>query len=259
MYSQRQESILKFLSEVKVAKVDQMAEMFGVSIETIRRDLIVLEMEGAIQRTRGGAIFGKLRAREIEFEKKLGISQLEKIAIAKLACQHIDDGDALAISNGSSNLAFARVLAEQKNNLTVVTNSSDIADILNENPTSQVFVTGGRQRKHNKSLVGSGCIDVLDGFRVDKAIINIDGMTIPDGITQYNVDESAVLRKMLDISHTKIILAESSKFEVVVLNRVCKADEIDCIFTDWNVPNQEIARWTEKGVRLFVAKKQLPQ
>lgn len=256
MYTQRQESILKHLSDVKVARVDQMAEIFGVSIESIRRDLIVLETDGAIQRTRGGAVFGKLRAKEVEFEKKLGASQMEKIAIAKLACQHIDDGDALAISNGSSNLAFARVLAEQKNDLTVITNSSDVADILNENPTSQVFVTGGRQRKHNKSLVGSGCIDALDGFRVDKAIINIDGMTIADGITQYNVDESAVLRKMLEISHTKIILAESSKFEVVVLNRVCHAREIDLIFTDWNVQNQEISRWAEIGVHLYAAKKQ---
>ena len=117
-------------------------------------------------------------------------------------------------------------------------------------------MTGGRQRKHNKSLVGSGCIDALDGFRVDKAIINIDGMTIADGITQYNVDESAVLRKMLEISHTKIILAESSKFEVVVLNRVCQAREIDLIFTDWNVQNQEISRWAEIGVHLYAAKKQ---
>ena len=91
---------------------------------------------------------------------------------------------------------------------------------------------------------------------MDKAIINIDGMTIADGITQYNVDESAVLRKMLEISHTKIILAESSKFEVVVLNRVCQAREIDLIFTDWNVQNQEISRWAEIGVHLYAAKKQ---
>lgn len=255
MYSERQNKLLKYLTEVKSVRVDQMAELFHVSIETIRRDLIDLETDGMIRRTRGGAVFGKLRAKELEFNKKLEENQLEKVAIADLACQYIDDGDALVISNGAANIAFAKALAEQKKDLTVVTTSQDVADIINENPTSTVFVTGGMQRKHNKSLVGSITVDCLDKFRVDKAVLNIDGLTIQDGITQYSIDETAVLRKMLEISHTKMILTESSRFEVVALNRVCNTQEIHYIITDWDMPFGEIGNWEAKGVKIIVAKR----
>ena len=80
MYSKRQEKIIQYLSEVKFAKVEQMAELFEVSVETIRRDLLELEKDSSIKRIRGGAVFNTLRAREMEFDKKLENRQLEKIS-----------------------------------------------------------------------------------------------------------------------------------------------------------------------------------
>lgn len=257
MYSERQNKLLKYLAEVKSARVVQLAELFQVSIETIRKDLIDLEIDGMIRRTRGGAVFEMSRARELEFNKKLEEAQLEKVAIANEACRYIDDGDALVISNGAANIAFAKALAERKKDLTVVTTSPDIANIINENPTSTVFITGGKQRKHNKSLVGSLAVDCLDKFRVDKSILNIDGLTIPDGVTQYNIEETAVLRKMLEISHTRIILTESSRFGVAALNRICRAEEIHLIITDWDIPSGEVVKWEERGIKTIAAKRKL--
>lgn len=254
MYNNRQKNIMQHLAEVKFARVDQLAELFNVSIETIRRDLLDLEKEGSIQRIRGGAIYNKLRAKEIEFEKKLEENQLEKIAIAKLACEYINDGDAIGLSNGSCNVALAKHLAETKKNLTVITNSPDIAYELNENQTFSVLITGGNLRKHNNSLVGYPCIEFLNAFNLDKALINIDGLSIKDGVTEYNQDERAVIRKLLSISHTKMILTESSVFGIVALNRVCQAEEIDYIFTDWAIQQREIKEWSNIGTRILTAK-----
>ena len=253
MYSKRQEKIIQYLSEVKFAKVEQMAELFEVSVETIRRDLLELEKDSSIKRIRGGAVFNTLRAREMEFDKKLENRQLEKIAIARMACEYINDGDACVISNGTTNLALARCLSEKRNNLTIITNSPDIAAVLNENPTNHVFLTAGYLRKHNGSLVGSMCLECLDYFKVDKTILSIDGISIENGVTEYNTEEAAVLRKMIHIENIRVILCEFSKISKVALNRVCKAEEVDFVFTDWNISAKEIKAWSDVGTKVIPA------
>ena len=122
MQNKRQEEIVRYLSEVKFSKIEQLAEVFQVSIETIRRDLLELEKDSSIKRIRGGAVYNNLRAQEMEFERKMEKHQMEKQAIARLASEYINDGDAIAMSNGTTSLALARCLAERKNQLTVITN-----------------------------------------------------------------------------------------------------------------------------------------
>lgn len=79
------------------------------------------------------------------------------------------------------------------------------------------------------------------------------GISIEDGVTQYNTEEAAVVRKMLDIGHTKIVLCEYSKFNEVAFNRVCPAEYIDCIFTDWNISPKEVKSWGDINIKVMVA------
>lgn len=92
MQNKRQGEIVRYLSEVKFSKIEQLAEVFQVSIETIRRDLLELEKDSSIKRIRGGAVYNNLRAQEMEFERKLEKNQMEKQAIARLASEYINDG-----------------------------------------------------------------------------------------------------------------------------------------------------------------------
>jgi len=251
MQSERQEDIVRYLSEVKYAKIEQLSEHFAVSAETIRRDLMELERETTVKRVRGGAVYNSLRAQEMEYEKRKEKNHREKRAIARVAAEYIADGDAIAMNNGTANLELAVLLAGNKEGLTVVTNSPQIALVLNENKSHAVYLTAGYLRKHNRSLVGSTCNDCLGNFKVDKTILNIDGISIADGVTEYNVEEAAVIRKMLEIGHTRMILCEYSKFNEVAFNRVCAAEEIDYVFTDWNVSPKEIKEWKEKQIRVI--------
>ena len=132
MYTERQDQIIKYLADVKFAKIEQLAKEFDVSNETIRRDLFDLEREGVIKRIRGGAVFNTLLAHEMEFSKKLGNHQEEKQAIARMAVEYIDDNDAIAMSNGTTNIALARQLARMRQNLTIITNSHEVAAAANE-------------------------------------------------------------------------------------------------------------------------------
>ena len=251
MYNERQKEIIRYLSEIKFAKAEQLADMFQVSLETIRRDLMELEKNTSIKRIRGGAVYSNMRAKELEFAKKMENNQIGKSAIANLAMEYINDGDAIAMNNGITTLALARCLQYGRNGLTVVTNSPDIALILTENDSNRIFLTAGYLRKHNKSLIGSMCNETLDLFKVDKTILSIDGISIVNGITEYNTEEASILKKMLEIGHTKMILCEYSKFSEVALNKVCPAERIDYVFTDWNMPLKDIKRWNDIGVKIL--------
>lgn len=257
MYNERQKAIIKYLFEMRFAKAEQLAEQFGVSLETIRRDLKELEKGSSIRRIRGGAVYNNLRAKEQDFEKKVESNQKDKLAIANLAVNYIDDGDAIAMNNGSTTLVAAICLRDSRCRLTVVTNSPDIAMILSENESNQVFLTSGYLRKHNKSLTGGMCNDSLEKFRVDKTILSVDGISIRDGVTEYNTEEAATLRKMLEIGHTKMVLCEFSKFSEVAFNKICSASELDYVFTDWNIPAKDIREWNSYGVKILSTPKDL--
>lgn len=252
-YRKRHEEIVRYLSENKFARIEWLAELFHVSAETIRRDLMELEKNCPVKRVRGGAVYSSLRAQEMEYEKRMENNQPEKRAIASLAADYIQDGDAIVMNNGTSNLELARILRDSPKSLTIVTNSPQIAIILNENKRHSVYLTAGYLRKHNKSLVGSICGECLGNFKVDKAIVNIDGISIEDGVTEYNTEEAAVIRKMLKIGHTRMILCEYSKFNEVAFNRVCSTEEIDYIFTDWNISLKEIKAWKDVSVKVLAA------
>lgn len=253
MYNQRQRELLKYLSEVKFAKVEQLAEQYQVSQETIRRDLLTLEKTSSVKRVRGGATYSNLRAKEMEFAKKMEHNQQEKQAIAKAAAQYINDGDAIAMNNGSTTLSLAKYLMKSNKMLTVVTNSPDIALILSDNESNQVYLTSGYLRRHNKSLVGSSCSQCLGEFRVDKTILSIDGISIENGITEYNTEEAAVLRQMLEIGHSRMVLCEFNKFSEVAFNKVCSAEQLDYVFTDWNMSAKDIKAWNDIGVKVLVS------
>ena len=251
MLNSRQKQIAQYLAEAKYAKAEQLAAMFDVSLETIRRDLLELERNSSVKKIRGGAVYNTTRAKELEFEKKMANNQQGKYAIARIALEYINDGNAIAMNNGAATLALAKCMQNVRNGLTVVTNSPDIAMILSENESNQVYVSSGYLRKHNKSLIGSMCNECIGNFRVDKTILSVDGISMSDGVTEYNTEEAATLRKMVEIGHTIMLLCEFSKFQEVAFNRVCSARQVSYVFTDWNVPAKEAKAWNDIGVKIL--------
>lgn len=253
MLNKRQNQILTYLAQVKFASNEQIAAELGISVETVRRNLVQMEGLTAIERVRGGATYNNRRAQEVEYDQRLKTLTREKNAIAELALNYIEDGEAIAIGNGAISLALAKLLSRKRENLTVITNSPEIGTELNKNPSNIVYLTPGCLRKHNGSLTGSLCIDFLKLFCVDKSIISVDGISVETGITEYNTDEAAVLRQMLNIARVKIVLCEFTKFKEVGLNKICDIDDVDDIFTDWNCTYYDMKQWSNHSVRINIA------
>lgn len=255
MQQQRQQDILRRLASAKYLRLEQLSELYGVSPETIRRDLLELEKTSPVKRVRGGAMYCSARAQEMEYARCMQSNQVEKRAIAQQAAQYIQDGDAVAINNGTATLELAHCLAKEKSNLTIVTNSPEIGLVMNRNESNRVYIASGYLRNHNGSLVGSMCLECLDAFKVDKVCVSIDGVSIDGGITEFNPEEAAIIRKMLDIGRTKMVLCEYVKFSELAFHRICPAQELDYIITDWTIPAREIERWEEIGVKVVPAEK----
>jgi len=253
MLNKRQNEILAYLARVKFASIEQIAAELGVSMETIRRNLMHMEGLTPIERVRGGAAYNNRRAQEVEYDQRLKTLTKEKAAIADLALNYIENGEALAIGNGAISMALAKRLSLQRQKLTVITNSPEIGAELNKNESHTVYLAPGYLRKHNGSLTGSMCTDFLKLFRVDKAIISVDGVSVETGITEYNTEEAAVLREMLNIARVKIVLCEFTKFKEVGLNKICDIDDVDDIFTDWNCTYYDMKQWSNRSVRINIA------
>ncbi len=251
MNEERKQQMVKYLAETKFAKIERLAERFEVSQETIRRDLIELEKKHPIKRVWGGVTYQSPRANEMDFDKKSDNNAPGKNVIARLAVEEIQDGDAIVINNGITTIALAYQLAKVRSNLTVVTNSLNIAVMLSNVDSNQVYLTSGYLRKHNGSLIGNMCNDILDMFKVDKSIITVDGISIENGVMEYNTEEASVLRKMLSIGHTKIILADYGKFSEIAFNKICSIDSIDYVFTDHPIPARELKRWEDFDVKVI--------
>lgn len=251
MNEERKQQMVKYLAEVKFAKIERLAQQFEVSQETIRRDLIDLEKSYPIKRVWGGVTYQSPRANEMDFDKKSDNNAPGKNVIARLAVREIQDGDAIAINNGMTTIALAHQLAKMRSNLTIVTNSLNIAIILSNVDSNQVYLTSGYLRKHNGSLIGNMCSDTLDMFKVDKSIITVDGISIENGVMEYNTEEASVLRKMLSIGHTKMILADYGKFSEIAFNKICSILTIDYVFTDHPMPSKELKQWEDLDVKVI--------
>ena len=128
-----------------------------------------------------------------------------------------------------------------------------IISVMAENDTCQVYLTGGLLRKNGHSLSGTNAGSFASGFRVDKTVLSIGGISVDQGVTEYHVEESALLRKFIDISSKKIVLCDYSKFGEVALNHICPVNVLDAVFTDWRAPMKEVLGLRAKGVKVYMA------
>lgn len=194
--------------------VDQLVETFSSSPETIRRDLNVLAKSGKVQKVHGGAIFSNIHG-EGSFQQRMTENIVAKRQIAEKASKLISPGDSLFIKTGSTTTVFAEELTKISN-LTIVTNSLEIAKITGANKNgSKVFLLGGEYESDNRETLGSMVISQLNNFHVQHLIIPIGCINADIGVSDFSSSEVAVTRAMIEHAQNSIILADSTKFDRV--------------------------------------------
>ena len=230
---QRQEAILREVERVGGARVSELVDLLGVSDMTVRRDIEALAVNGLVLKVHGGAtaVVGR-SAEEPGFRVKSEMNPMQKSTIARAAAGLIAPGSSIAISAGTTTYAVAHELVNVPN-LTVVTNSPRVADLLH-NPQREdlaVVLTGG-VRTPSDALAGPVADATLRSLHVDTLILGVHGIHQVAGLTTPNLIEAATNRALIASAQRVIVVADHSKWGVIGLSTIATLDQVDVLVTD---------------------------
>lgn len=253
MRSIRLEGILSILKKKGFASVEELAEALKVSPVTVRRDLSVLEKQGAVVRIRGGASLKEFH-REIPFFKKLDQNKEKKMAIAREVTRYLREGQVVFASGGTTVYYVVQALDESDlTDLTIVTNSITTAwAVVNLKKRFRLIHTGGVVRENSFECVGAHTLRVVEDLRVDVLLLGADGVDLEAGITLNNYEECLLAKKLIENSKKTIIVVDSSKFGEVAPYRVCPVEAVSKIVTDDAVSTETVNNFKERGIELMV-------
>lgn len=231
--SERRQQISMMVRERGSVQVAPLAQQFGVSMQTIRKDLHYLSRRGVTERAYGGAILAD--AVNVTSEPALDIKRAvhtdEKVRIGQLAASVVVPGDAIVLDSGTTTLQIAHHLPDD-DEITVVTNDFDILAALAQKSRINVVVLGGALRRKNMAFYGAQTMSALDDLQVDKLFLGVDGFDVERGITTHYEPEAMLNRKMVTAARQVIVVTDSSKFGQVCLHRIISLAEIDDLVTD---------------------------
>lgn len=233
-YSERLNQILEVLRQKKKADVHYLSKKLFVSEPTIRRDLKILEKEGKIKRSYGGAVLGEFVNSEIPLVLRETESVAEKEIIASKAKELISDGDVLFLDASSTTLALVKHLASFTN-LTVVTNSPKTSLKLAEMQIRS-FCTGGLLLENSIAYVGSLAERFVSNFNADIFFFSCRGISSDGVLSDSSIDESEIRRAMMAHAKKKVFLCASDKIGKEYMYKLTDLSNVDQIICDKEVP-----------------------
>ena len=241
--------------------ISGLADELGVSGMTIRRDVSLLEGNGTLERTHGGAIADThinhqtFDETEPAFEHRTRQSAAEKLAIARVAATLIERGESIGLDVGTSVLALAGELSG-RTDLRVFTNNLRAAMQMAQSG-SEVYVLGGRVRDIECSVIGSRAVDELMSRFLDRVFIGISGVDA-NGFYDYSLEDSDVKRAFMTNATTVVVLCESSKFHRRALARIAPLSDVNILVTDAPPPPDLAAALERSGVKVVVGSAGIP-
>ncbi|SDO74841.1 transcriptional regulator, DeoR family [Nakamurella panacisegetis] len=254
LVAERHTRIVSSLRAATVASTEELAHQLEVSAETIRRDLVTLEQQGALTRIRGGAAIGlpSLTGQEPAFVDRTGLAAVAKERIGRAAAALAPPGGTLVVDVGTTALAVARSLPAAFNG-TVATCSLLAAVELSHRPDAEVLVSGGRLRPGDLALSNGSTAEFFADFYSDVAFLGSGGVHADAGLTDYHLDEAAVRRTIIRNAAAAFVLADATKLGRIARHRVVALRGLAGLITDEEPPGDIRAAIEDGGGRVIVA------
>lgn len=245
---ERRNLILERLQEEKSVVVAELSQQYGVSEETIRRDLDKLEKDGFATKSYGGAVINENVSIDMPFNvrKKRNISGKKKIA--ELVESLIENGDHI-ILDASTTAVFIAKCIKHKKNLTVITNSLEIMIELSDVPDWTIISPGGSLREGYLALEGSRVVEGLRTYHVEKAFVSCKGVDLEHGFTDGNEDFAHAKRVMLHCAKEKVLVVDATKFDTVGFAHIGDMADVDVVVTDCEPPRRWLDFFANNEVR----------
>ena len=236
--SKRRQQIITLIREHGSVRVAPLANRFGVSMQTIRKDFGFLEARGVMKRSHGGGMRAGAVAALVEpgvgTDRSIHIK--EKVRIGQFAAGMIKPGDAIVLDSGTTTLQIARHILN-RDDLTVITNDLDILGVLAQEKRLNVVLLGGILRRKSGTFYGAQTLDTVDGLRVDKLFLGVGGFDIGCGVTTHHESDAVLNRRMVEAASQVIVVTDRSKFGRTCLYRVIDMNKIHDLVVDGGVPD----------------------
>ena len=248
----RHEAMLAAVRELGTASVEALAERFGVTLQTVRRDVKLLADAGLVARYHGGVRLPSSTTENIAYRQRQRLNEDAKRAIPQAVAAQVPEGCSLILTIGTPTEAIARELVGRKG-LRVITNNLNVAAILSDSPDCEVIVAGGVVRHRDRGIVGEATVEFISQFRVDIGLIGISGIEADGTLRDYDYREVKVAQAIIRASRQVWLAADHSKFNRPAMVEVGRLDQVDQLFTDAPPPLPFEALLAEAGVQCTAA------
>lgn len=233
----RQAEILEIARAEGRVQVEDLAQRFSVTPQTIRKDLNDLCDGKALSRIHGGAIFPS-GTENVKYEARRSIAALEKQSIGRAAADLIPDNASLFINIGTTTEAVGEALLNH-NELMVITNNINVANRLRIFPTIEVVIAGGVVRGSDGGIVGEAAVDFIRQFKVDYAVIGASAIDEDGALLDFDFREVKVAQAIIANARHVILVADSTKFERTAPVRIGHLSQVHTFITD-NCPSEQL-------------------
>ena len=252
---ERQNLIAEYAQKNGAVKTEELIKKFDVSAETVRRDLLVLEKQGVLRRVYGGAISCGGTVVNKNRDERMDEFKEQKRELSEYAAEFINDGDIIAIDEGSTAYEFADVIAQKFSKLTVVTHCLDVLDRLKKNPGIEIIICGGTYIRDENTFLGELTVACYEKLHVMKSFIFPGAISLKGGIMSGHNELMRIQKSMMDMSDKVVIMADSSKFEKNALYSLCQMDNSFVYVTDSEIPEGFVQLYEESGYNLIRGKR----
>ncbi|MGO4157796.1 DeoR/GlpR family DNA-binding transcription regulator [Cupriavidus sp. YAF13] len=248
----RQTALLEEVRSQGFASIDELARKFGVTLQTVRRDVNLLAEGGMLARFHGGVRVEGSTVENIAYRQRQVLNAEGKARIARAVASAVPEGCSLILNIGTTVEEIARELMHHRG-LRVITNNLNVASILADNPDCEVIVAGGVLRSRDRGIVGEATVEFISQFKVDIGLIGISGIEADGTLRDYDFREVKVARTIIEHSREVWLAADASKFNRQAMVELAHVSEIDRLFTDEPLMPPFESMLEESGVRCVVA------
>ena len=250
---ERRALILKLMNSNNEVSVNELSLLFHTSTVTIRKDLTILQQRNLLNRTRGGAIRKPVENlnEDNNIAKKRMFNAQEKERIGRAAAKLIRNGDLIMLDSDTTTLEIAKNL-DNFYDLTIITNSVNIAEVCLRYNRFTVIVLGGHLRINSHSTIGPLAMNTLSHFSNYKLFLGVDSFSLESGISTPNLEEAMLNQAMIAQASQTIAVFDATKFNKRSFCHIAQVQEINTIITDRSIPSPIVTQLKGMALQLII-------
>lgn len=246
----RLNSIEQYVIAKETASIDELCEVFGVSKNTIRRDLNDLEARGHITKVYGGVTAIPSGNAVLPSPVRSGINQTDKNLIGRLAAEEVNSGDTIFIDSGTTTLCMLRYLTGKKK-ITIITHSLAALSEASKYDNLSLICPGGIYSPPTDSFVGLSTFESLSGMTINKAFMAATGVSLDSGMTNTTFLEAEIKKGVVHRASSVYLMADASKLDKEAVISFCQLRSLSAFITDRRPPDRYVDFFRSNGIRIL--------